>query len=103
NCNFVRTQLYGADLSDADFTNAKFDSPARDMLGKAKMDRTNISGCDFNEINIWKADQLATCRYAPHNPPKNIMREVTEHPTKDDRITHIHLATPFDFDMEFAL
>lgn len=102
NCSFVRTELYGADLSDANFTSAKFDLPLYGMLDKAIMDRTNISGCDFNEINIWKADQLATCRYAPYNPPKTIMREVTDHPTVNKPAEHITLTTPFDFDMEIV-
>lgn len=99
NCSFVRTQLYGADLSDADFTKAKFDPPSHDMITTASMRQTIISGCDFNNVNIWKKDQLATCRYHLNNPPRNISREIT---ANTNLVEYTQLTTPFDFDMEIV-
>lgn len=95
-CKFRNTQLEGADLSGADFTNATLCRSAYEMLTMVIMDETIISNCNFNGTKIWESDQLATCLYERSCPPFNIWQEVTFHEIRSMSEQNIYLATPFD-------
>ena len=101
-CRFKNTQLEGADLSDADLTDAFINPQSYDMLAEAKMDRMIISSCNFNELDTWVENQLATCRYKRSHPPKNIDQEIIFREKSDISVKYIYLATPFDFDRDYV-